>query len=263
MTPPALFRQIAAELREAERTRVAIDPISSRHPELDMADAYVISGINREKKVASGRHVVGHKIGLTSHAMQEMLGVSTPDVGTLTDEMVIKNGGKLHLEELIAGHIEAEFAFVVGSAIRGTDISRDELISAISHVGLAAEVIDSRIRDWKIGIVDTVADNASSARIVTGGMHPATPELLAQLPQTVITLHEGSELIGKGPGSAVMDDPINPLLWLANTLASQEIHLKPGDLILAGSVHRMQPMRPNTTYTVTAEGFVPVTLTTI
>lgn len=263
MVRPELLENVAAELRSAEHTRTPIDPISERYPELDIVDAYAISGINRERKLSSGRRVIGHKIGLTSRPMQEMLGVSTPDVGTLTDEMVIEDGGEFELEELIAGHIEAEFAFIVDAEVRGQEISREDLLGAISHVGLAAEIIDSRIRDWKIGIVDTVADNASSARVVTGEMLPATADLLARLPGIVIDLHEGSEVIGRGAGSSVMDDPINPLMWLANTLADQEIHLKPGDVILAGSVHRMQPLRPGTEYCVTAEGFPAVTVTTV
>lgn len=256
----AALNAAATELREAEISRRAIAPISERYPEFELADAYAVQKINRELRLASGERIVGHKIGLTSEAMQRMLGVTTPDVGSITDRMVVANGGEFALEQLIAGHIEAEFAFRIGTSLGGAEVDAVALRAAISHVALAAEIIDSRIRDWQIGLVDTVADNASSARIVTGEWLPASAALLDGLPAQVIRLGEDGAVIGEGPGSAVLGDPLEALLWLAGTLAQQGIALREGDIVLAGSVHRMQPMRAGSRYEVASEGFGTVSL---
>lgn len=257
---PDALNAAATELREAEGLRRAIPPISDRFPEFELADAYAVQRINRDLRIASGERIVGHKIGLTSEAMQRMLGVSTPDVGSITDRMVVENGGEFALDELIAGHIEAEFAFRIGAPLRSGELDAKALRAAISHVALAAEIIDSRIRDWKIGLIDTVADNASSARIVTGDWLPASDALLDALPARVIRLLEDDAVIGEGPGAAVLGDPLEALLWLAGTLAEQGIALREGDVVLAGSVHRMQPMRAGSQYQVVSEGFGAVSL---
>lgn len=256
-----LLTSIADQLRQAEVERKPIDPITNHH-DLSVEQAYAIQRINLNAKIANGRKVVGHKIGLTSKAMQDLLGVTTPDVGTITDEMVVEPSSNFNLDELIAGHIEAEFAFTLDKPLKGDKIDANELKQAISHVGLAGEIIDSRIKNWEIQLIDTVADNASSARVVIGDMIPATEEILNSLPQTKIHLHENEQVIAQGLGQAVMGDPLVPLLWLANALGEEDIHLKAGDIIFAGSVHRMQPLIP-ATYTVSAEGFASVSFTAI
>lgn len=253
-----LIEQVAEELWGAEHAKVAIEPISERYPELTLADAYEIQAVNRDRRLAAGERIAGYKIGLTSKAMQEMLGVDTPDVGYVTERMVVPCGGSLEAAELVAGRIEAEFAFRIGAAVHADDVRVEELRAAISHVAVSAEIIDSRIRDWKIGLIDTVADNASAARIVVGEWVPATDELFASLPDRVITLTEDGQVIGEGPGSAVLGDPLEALRWLANTLSAQGTHLQPGQVVLAGSVHRMQPLVAGRHYEARCAGFSTV-----
>lgn len=261
-TSVAELSGIARALRLAEDERAPIDPPSATHPGLSVAEAYDVQRMNRDRRVREGARIVGHKIGLTSAAMQQMLGVDTPDVGSITDSMVLKNGSRFLLDELVDGHIEAEFAFRLARALPRERVTREELRAAIDGVAVSAEIIDSRIRDWRISLVDTVADNASSARIVTGDWVPATPELLDGLPEMTLTLHEDGVEIAAGPGAAVLGDPLNALRWLAGTLARQGTQLNPGDVVLAGAVHRMRRMRAGAAYTVRAAGFAPAQVLT-
>lgn len=258
---PLLIEQLAQELWDAEQLRAAIEPLSVRHPGLRLGDAYEIQTVNRDRRLAAGERIAGYKIGLTSKAMQEMLGVDTPDVGYVTERMVVPCDGSLAADELLAGRIEAEFAFRLGAAVLTDNVTLDDLRAVISHVAVSVEIIDSRIRDWRIGLIDTVADNASSARIVVGGWVPATPELFDSLLERVITLTEDGQVIGEGPGSAVLGDPLEALCWLANTLSAQGTHLQPEQVVLAGSVHRMQPLIPGRHYEATCADFPAARLT--
>ncbi len=262
MAPADIRQRAATALHEAEASRRPIEPLSERYPQLDVVDAYEIQRINRDRRTRVGERVVGHKIGLTSRAMQELLGVSTPDVGSITNRMVLTNNGQFDLSELISGRIEAEFAFVISEPLRSERISVESLKQSISHIALAAEVIDSRIRDWNISLVDTVADNASSARVVVGDRVRANDAVLRSLPSTVLGLYEDGVCIGEGPGSAVLGHPLEALRWLAENLAQQDIHLKPGDIVLAGAVHQMQPLRQGSHYQVQATGFPTVQIST-
>ncbi len=254
--------RIAEQLRNAEASGLPIVAVSAAHPELTLEDAYAIQAINIERRLRFGERIVGRKIGLTSEAMQRQLGVDQPDVGAITDRMVLADGDAIPLDRMIAGRIEAEFAFRIGRTLPPGEPGLAELVEAISGVALSAEIIDSRIKDWKIGLIDTVADNASSAFIAHGEWLPASEELLESLPGTVIRLEIDGVQAAEGPGSAVLGDPLRALLWLARTLGQSGVGLVEGDVVLAGAVHASIDLTAGSVYTIAAEGFGPVRLTT-
>lgn len=265
MTSPSLtveLRRLADDLHRAEVDRAPIDPPSSIAPELTVDDAYAVQRVNIDRRLAAGERIVGRKIGLTSRAMQEQLGVDSPDFGIVTDAMVVADGAVLDLSQLIAPRVEAELAFRIGRDLPPSP-TRDELVAALDGVAVALEVIDSRVADWRIGLVDTIADNASSARIVTGPFAPVTPELIASLPDVVVTLTEDHDVVVEGPGSAVLGDPIVSLLWLADAIGAYGESFAAGDIVLAGAVARAVDLVPDADWAASATGFGPVSFRTI
>ena len=235
-----------------------IPPLSTRSS-LDAEQAYGVQRVNMARRFAAGERRVGHKVGLTSLAMQQMLGVDQPDFGVLTDRMVVENDGHLDVGELIAPRAEAEFAFRIGASLPPSP-TLDQLRDAIDGVAVALEIIDSRIADWKITLVDTIADNASSARIVCGDFVPAEPALLSALPDIVISLGQDGTERGAGPGSAVLGDPLVSLHWLADAIGAYGTGFDKGDVVLAGAVAAAIPLVAGSTFTATATGFAPATV---
>ncbi|RDI34054.1 2-keto-4-pentenoate hydratase/2-oxopent-4-enoate/cis-2-oxohex-4-enoate hydratase [Rhodococcus sp. AG1013] len=258
----AAVPSLAAELAEAERTRRPIAQPTSSHPDLTVADAYEIQRRNIARRVEAGERVVGRKIGLTSLAMQRQLGVDQPDFGAILDTMVVPHEGEQALDDLVAARAEAEFTFRLASDLVPGEsaFTFEQVRDAVGEVMLSLELIDSRIADWKIGLVDTVADNASSARLVAGPGVPATRELLDTLPDRILTLTRDGETVGEGPGSAVLDHPLNAIVWLADSLAQYGDHLRAGDLVLAGAVHAAVPLAAGSTFGVTSPGLPDVTV---
>ncbi|MGO1507147.1 MAG: 2-keto-4-pentenoate hydratase [Microbacterium sp.] len=250
----------AAALRQSESSRIGIDPLTDRYPGLTLEGAYAIQRLNLEQRLSRGERLVGRKIGLTSLAIQQQLGVDSPDYGAITDAMQVASGGEFDPALLIAPRIEAEFAFEIGSDLPASP-SYDELVAAVHGVAVAMELIDSRIADWRITLLDTVADNASMARVVWGDFVPATPALLAELPDSVITLLRDDDEACGGPGSAVLGDPLVSLHWLANALGAQGDRFRAGDRVLAGAVAAAVDFTPGARWTVHAEGLPAATLT--
>lgn len=258
----AAVPEIADALRDAESTRVAIAPPTATHPGLTIDDAYAIQRANMRRRVAAGERLVGHKVGLTSLAMQKQLGVDQPDFGVITDTMVVPHGAEFVVGELVAPRVEPEFAFLIGRDLPPSP-SLEELTAAVEGVGLAIEIIDSRVADWKITLIDTVADNASSARIVHGDFATALPSLLSSLPSTIITLTRDGEEVGSGPGAAVLGDPLVALHWLATAIGAYGESFSRGDIVLAGAVTGAVPLTAGSEWTVTAPGFEPVAFRSI
>jgi len=255
------LRTLADELREAERLRRPIAPPSAANAALTVGDAYEIQRFNLGVREAAGERRVGRKIGLTSLAMQKQLGVDSPDFGVITDAMVIADGGELDAAVLIAPRVEAELAFRIGRDLPPSP-DAGELADAIDGVAVALEIIDSRVADWKIGLVDTVADNASSARIATGAFVPATAALLSDLPDVVVTMRCDGEQVASGPGSAVLGDPLISLRWLADAIGAYGEAFRAGDIVLAGAVDRAAPLAPGQSWEASAEGFPAVAFRT-
>lgn len=255
----AELQRLADALHEAEQSLSPISPPTSLIPGLTVDDAYRVQRSNLQRRLVAGERIVGRKVGLTSLAMQRQLGVDQPDFGTITDRMVIPDGGVVDMATLIAPKVEAEFAFRVGSDV-ALGAGRDDLVTAIDGVAVALEIIDSRVQDWRITLPDTVADNASSARMVYGGFRAATPGLLAGLPSQKIQLDRDGVSVAVGPGSAVLGDPLVSLGWLLTAIGAYGDDFRAGDVVLAGAVAASVPLTAGSAWTARASGFPPVRL---
>lgn len=227
-------------LREAEVAAVAIPQVTASWPGLDVDDAYAIQLENVRLRESQGEAIVGQKVGLTSKAMQEMLGVGEPDYGHLLAEMVVPDGGSLPAASFCSPRAEIEIGFVLRDDLTGPGCTADDVREATAFVCAAIEVIDSRIADWKLTLADTVADNGSSARVVLGS---DLVELGARDLRGVRGVIEvNGEPVESGLGSAVLGDPLAAVAWLANKLAELEITLRAGGIVLPGAVARAVPV---------------------
>ena len=224
----------ANELLEAEENLKEIKPFTSRDKKLTVEDAYHIQLEVVKKKIEQGKTIIGKKIGLTSKAMQEMLNVDEPDYGHLFDDMKVNNGGIVNVDSMIAPRVEAEIGFVLKEDLVGPNITFLDVLMATEYVIPTLEIIDSRIEDWKIKLIDTVADNGSSAKVVVGDQTRKLEEI--NLRTIGMILKKNNEIIATGSGSAALGHPAQAIAWLANKLAEFDISLKKGELILPGAL---------------------------
>jgi 2-keto-4-pentenoate hydratase len=234
-----LHRSLADALWEADRTARPVEPLTDRHPDLDITDAYAIQTVNIRRRLDDGARVIGRKVGLTSLPMQRLLGVDEPDYGVLLDDMVVEDGDEIALSRLVQPRVEAEMAFVMERELVGPGVTTATALAAIAGVLPAIEVVDSRVADWRIKLVDTVSDNASSGLIVTGGSLRKVDGLDLRLLGVVVTRR--GELLDTGAGAAALGNPARCVAWLANKLAAFGDTLRPGDVVLPGAVHSMVP----------------------
>jgi 2-keto-4-pentenoate hydratase len=240
--PDQLVVDLADQLWEASRTRVPIEPLTDRHPDLGVSDSYAIQTRTIERRVAAGANIRGRKIGLTSRAMQELLGVTQPDYGVLLDDMFVEDGDEIPLEMMVQPRVEAEMAFVLGQDLAGPGATTANALAAIAGVLPAIEIVDSRVAEWRIKLADTVADNASSGKVVVGGRLTPVTDIDPRLVGMALT--RNGEVIDTGAGAAALGNPVRCVAWLANKLGSFGITLEAGDVVLPGAVHRMVPVRP-------------------
>jgi 2-keto-4-pentenoate hydratase len=238
----ALHQQLADELWEADRSAKPVAPLTDRHSDLAIEDAYAIQTINIERRTAAGERVIGRKVGLTSRAMQELLGVDEPDFGVLTDQMIVEDGDLIPISRLSQPRVEAELAFVMARDLAGPGISTATALDAIAGALPAVEVVDSRVADWKITLIDTVADNASSGLVVIGGRMRPVADLDLRLLGVVVS--RNGQLLDTGAGAAILGNPARCVAWLANKLGSLDTGLRAGDIVLPGAVHKMVPVQP-------------------
>jgi 2-oxopent-4-enoate hydratase len=233
---------VADQLAGAEATRQPISPLTVTYPDITIDDAYAIQAHNVERRVSQGAAVRGRKVGLTGIAMQRLLGVDEPDYGVLLADMFVEEGDAVETSALIAPRIEAEIAFLMEEPLEGPGVTVAAALRAIGGAMPSLELIDSRIADWKIGLTDTVADNASSARVVVGG-HMVDPRSL-DLRLTGLVLERNGEVVETGAGAAVLGNPVRCVAWLANKLAEFSDRLQAGDVVLAGALHRAVEVSP-------------------
>jgi 2-oxopent-4-enoate hydratase len=238
----ALHQDLADELWEADRSAKPVAPLTERHPDLVIEDAYAIQTINITRRTDAGQRIIGRKVGLTSKPMQQMLGVDEPDFGVLTDEMMVEDGDLIDLGRLVQPRVEAELAFVMGSDLSGPGVTTARALAAIEGALPSVEIVDSRVADWKIKLVDTVADNASSGLLVTGGRMRPVADLDLRLLGVVVSRH--GQLLDTGAGAAALGNPARCVAWLANKLGSFGEGLRAGDVVLPGAVHKMVPVEP-------------------
>jgi len=231
---------LAEMLLTAEKNRKPILPLTESDPGITVDEAYRIQLQVIEMKKSSGQVVVGKKIGITSRAMQAMLGVNEPDYGHILDGMVVMEGEQIRAADLIQPRIEGELAFILKEDLKGPGVTLADVIRCSEGVIPALEIIDSRIADWKIKLPDTVADNASSARIVLGGK--ITPILGLDLRTVGMVLEKNGEVVATAAGAAVLGNPAQAVAWLANKLAVYGIMLRQGEVILSGSLTAAVPV---------------------
>jgi 2-oxopent-4-enoate/cis-2-oxohex-4-enoate hydratase len=227
------------QLYRALRGRHTVAPLIAQDPSLSIDDAYAISLDFLSRRLADGERVVGKKIGVTSKAVQDMLGVHQPDFGFLTDAMLVEGDIDVAAHRLIQPRAEAEIAFFLAEPLRGPGVTAEQVIAATAAIAPCFEIVDSRITDWKIGIVDTVADNASCGVFVLGAAR-ADP-CAHDLPALRVTVTKNGAPLSEGVGAAVQGNPAQAVAWLANTLGQYGVTLDAGDIILSGS---MVPLAP-------------------
>ncbi len=230
----AQIKEWAARLRQAEQSRSVLAPLTATIPGLTVADAYAIQVAIIEAKKKEGAKVVGKKIGLTSQAMQRMLNVDQPDYGHILDGMIVPDGGEFPVRELIQPKIEPEIAFILDRDLKGPGVTPIQVLAAARFVVPALEIIDSRIEGWKIKLCDTIADNASSARVVLGG----TPRRVDQVDLKLIgmVLEKNGQVVQTGAGAAVLGHPANAVAWLANAIGEYGVALQAGEVVMPGAI---------------------------
>ncbi len=251
MTQTAV-QKVAGALYEASRTGAPCAPVREFLPEGALDLAYAAQEVNTKRGLESGRRLVGRKIGLTSLAVQKQLGVDQPDYGMLFDDMAIPDGWEIGRKQLIQPKVEAEVAFVLDRDLDQERLTIADVLRAVAFALPAIEVVDSRIADWKIGILDTIADNASSGLYVLG----ATPKKLdaLELRAAGMVMESAGEPVSVGAGAACLGDPLSAMLWLARTMARVGRPLRAGDTVLSGALGPMATVKWGDVFEARIEG---------
>lgn len=239
--PTTGLAEQAARLRHAY-THGPIPPIRDALLSASIDDAYAIQAVNTAHWEREGRVRIGAKIGLTAKSVQAQLGVDQPDFGTLFADMAIPDGDTVAPGRLLQPKVEAEIAFVLARAVNTARLTTAELIGAVAYALPAIEIVDSRISEWKIGIVDTIADNASSGLFVLS----ATPVPLGALDLRLcgMVLEKNGDPVSFGAGAACLGNPLHALGWLATKMAAFGQPLGAGDIVLAGALGPMVAVAP-------------------
>jgi 2-keto-4-pentenoate hydratase len=228
--------ELAADLAQAERSREPIAPLTSAHPDIDVVDAYEIQLINIRQRVAEGARVLGHKVGLSSLAMQQMMGVDEPDYGHLLDEMQVFEDTPVKAGRYLYPRVEVEVGFILAADLPGAGCTEDDVLAATEALAPSIELIDTRITDWKIALCDTIADNASSAGFVLGEARVSPREVDVKSIDAVLT--RNGEVVTEGRSDAVLGNPVTAVAWLARKVESFGVRLRKGDIVLPGSCTR-------------------------
>lgn len=243
----------AGELYHALRERRTLQRLMERDASLTIDDAYAISLGTLQRRLDDGEKVIGKKIGLTAEVTRRQLGVHQPDFGILTDSMWAR-GEEMNLSQhrLIQPQGEAEIAFILGEELRGPDVTPEAVLGATEYIAPCFEIVDSRIKDWKIGIVDTVADNASCGAFIIGDVRGDPKDF--NLETIEARVWKNSEEVGRGLGSATLGSPLNAVAWLANALSAYGVSLNKGDVILSGSLVPLIPAQKGDVFESHVEG---------
>jgi 2-keto-4-pentenoate hydratase len=245
------LRAAADRLIAAAAAPQQCDPVRDILGGTDIAAAYAVQRLLTEDSERRGRRIVGHKIGLTSPAVQRQLGVDQPDSGVLFADMQVESGATVATDMLLQPKVEAEIAFILAEDLEG-DLS-DSRIRAAAGIALPAiEIVDSRVRDWSISIVDTIADNGSSALFVLGSEVAAAADL--DFVSRTMRLTQDGVVVSTGRGSDCLGSPLNALRWLARTAQDNGSPLRAGHVVLSGALGPMVPVRPGSSYMAEIDG---------
>lgn len=247
-----LIQQLGDEIYAALEGRHVVEPLTTRHPDITVEHAYRIQQRLNARRIDAGERIVGKKIGVTSAAVMNMLGVYQPDFGMLTDGMVYNEGEAIPGDTLIQPKAEGEIAFVLKKDLIGPGVTGADVLAATEGVMACFEIVDSRIKDWKIKIQDTVADNASCGVFVLGDrlVDPRGVDLNT----CGMVLEKNGEIVATGAGAAALGAPANAVAWLANTLGPLGIPLETGEVVLSGSLAIMVPVKAGDSLRVTIGG---------
>lgn len=248
----------AEQLYQSEQTQLSIAPIRKQlGASATVDDAYAVQDINTQRALSNGRRLVGKKIGLTSFAVQKQLGVDSPDFGMLFDDMAYADGQTIPFSKLIQPKVEAEIALVLKSSLVKEQHTIEDIVAATDYAVAAIEVVDSRIENWKISLLDTVADNASSAAFVLGQKKVPLEALDLVYCQMKMT-HQG-EVVSQGQGKACLNNPLNAAVWLADEMVKRGRPLQAGDIVLTGALGPMVVVQAGESYQVNIDGLGSVT----
>ncbi|SOX56237.1 2-keto-4-pentenoate hydratase [Mycobacterium ahvazicum] len=250
--------ELAADLAQAERSREPIAPLTSAHPDIDVVDAYEIQLINIRQRVAEGARVLGHKVGLSSKAMQQMMGVDEPDYGHLLDEMQVFEDVPVKADRFLYPRVEVEVGFILAADLPGAGCTEEDVLAATEALVPSIELIDTRITDWKIALCDTIADNASSAGYVLGKARVSPADIDVTAIDAVLT--RNGEVIAEGRSDAVLGNPVTAVAWLARKVESFGVRLRQGDVVLPGSCTKAIDARPGDDFVAEFTGLGSVRL---
>ncbi len=234
MTPENITK-CADMLYNAMTTRQAIAPLTEQFADITIEDSYQISLQFLQHRLDKGERIIGKKIGLTSHAVQNMLNVGQPDFGYLTDKMAFSQGQTINISDtLMQPRAEGEIAFILKKDLKGPGVTTADVLAATDYLLPCFEIVDSRVKDWKIKIQDTVADNASCGVFILGDKAVKPDQI--DLKTCGMVVEKNGKIISTGAGAAALDSPVNCVAWLANTLGEYGISLKAGEVILSGAL---------------------------
>jgi len=247
-----LIEAAAQKLRDAHESGTPCQPLNADIPADDLEAGYAIQDINTDLWIAGGRRLVGRKTGLTAKSVQAQLGVDQPDYGMLFADMAYGDGEEIPMSRLIQPKIEGEIAFVLGRDLDHEGLTMADILSSVEYAVAAFEVVDSRIADWKIKIMDTIADNASSGLYVLG-TQPRKLGAFDPWSCGMVVEHRG-EPISSGTGAACLGNPLTATLWLARKMVEVGRPLKAGDTILSGALGPMVPVNAGGVYELRISG---------
>lgn len=239
VTEKEIIRELSERLWQASETRLPIAPLTDTEEGLTIDDAYAIQMEIVARRLAKKDSISGKKIGLTSEGIQKQMGVNEPDYGHLFASMDYSDTGTLPFAKFVYPKIEAEIAFCLKEDLTGGKVSADDVRRATAYVAPAFEIVDSRVADWKIKLIDTVSDNASSGAYVLGPARVDIKDL--DLRKVRMRMYKDTELISEGTGAAVLGDPCISVAWLSNRLWDYGVTLKAGEIILSGAFTAAPP----------------------
>jgi len=250
--------ELAADLAQAERSGESIAPLTAAYPDIDVVDAYEIQLINIRQRVAEGARVLGHKVGLSSLAIQQMMGVDEPDYGHLLDEMQLFEDTPVKANRYLYPRVEVEVGFVLNADLPGADCTEDDVLAATEALVPSIELIDTRITDWKIGLCDTIADNASSAGFVLGEARVSPRDIDVKGIDAVLRCN--GEVVAQGRTDAVLGNPVTAVAWLARKVDGFGVRLRRGDVVLPGSCTKAIDAHPGDNFVADFAGLGSVRL---
>lgn len=257
----ASVKTIAERLDRAWRSGVPIPPISESDGIADVETAYAVQAEWTALRLARGESIAGRKIGLTSRAIQQQLGVSEPDYGTLWKSSyypAVNGRVQLPAADFLQPRVEGEIAFLIGKPLRGPNVTAQDVLAATEACALGIEIVASRIADWRVKLVDTIADNASYGGFTLGPWDSTMRE--ADLAALAMTIHHNGTLAAEGVGAAALGHPAAATAWLANKLSEFGVALEPGDIVISGAITKMLAVKAGDRFEFSLTGQPTVTV---